>query len=444
MDRYSVPALVLRLGLPAMVGQVFNLLYSIVDRIFVGHIPGTGQQALAAIGICAPALTAISAFAYMVGIGGASLLGISLGQGDPRRASKVLGNAFWLLVGISVAVTLLLLPLRRPLLYLLGCSDALYPYARAYFTVYLLGTPASLLGVGLNQFLLAQGFARQGMIAVVLGALCNVGLDAAFIFGLDLGVTGAAAATVLSQCLMALYVLLQLCRPRMPVPLRPCRLQGTLCRRILAIGSMSFLITLLDNLIIILLNIVLRRCGGDQGDAWITCATVVQSFLTIVFCPAQGITSGCGALFSYNYGARNPTRLRQAFLGVFLLCGAYIGLLEIAVQLAPGWFAGLFLRDEALLAMASLCLRRYTLALIGVAVQYALVDGLTAMSKVRYAFPLSVFRKLVYLASLAVLPVLGGAAAVFYAGTVSDLIGAGFSAVAFFAVVWPRLRRELA
>lgn len=443
MEQYPVRTLVLRLGLPAMIGQVFNLLYSIVDRIFVGRIPGTGEQALAAIGICAPALTAVTAFAYMVGIGGASLMSISLGQGNQRRAEQALGNAFWLLAGIAVAVTAALLPLRRPLLYLLGCSDALFPYADAYFTLYLLGTLASLLGVGMNQFLLAQGYARQGMIAVVLGALANLVLDPVLIFGLDLGVRGAAAATVLSQCAMAVYVLLQLCRPRMPVRLRLCRPAAALCRRIVAVGSMSFLITLLDNLIIILLNIVLRRWGGAQGDAWITCATVVQSFLTIVFCPSQGITSGCGTLFSYNYGAGREKNVRQAFLWVFVLCGAYIGLMELAVQAAPLWFAGLFLRDGTLLQMAAPCLRRYTLALFGVAVQYALVDGLTAMGKVRFAFPLSVFRKLVYIACLFVLPRLGGAPAVFFAGSVSDLIGAAFSAAVFFAVVWPRLRREI-
>lgn len=443
MQTHSVRSLVFRLGVPAMVGQVFNLLYSIVDRIFVGHIPGSGEQALAAIGICAPALTAVSAFAYLVGIGGASLMGISLGQGNRRRAEQALGNAFWLVTGIALVVTAVLLPLRRPLLYLLGCSDALYPDASAYFGIYLLGTLASLLGVGLNQFLLAQGFARQGMIAVVLGALANVVLDPLLIFGLGMGVAGAAVATVLSQCAMAVYVLVQLCRPRVPVRLRLHRPEGTICKRIVAVGSMSFLITLLDNLIIILLNIVLRRYGGAQGDAWITCATVVQSFLTIVFCPAQGITTGCGGIFSYHYGAGEPDKVRQAFVWVFVLCAGYIGLLELAVQLVPTGFAGLFLRDSALLQMACLCLRRYTLGLLGVAVQYALVDSLTSMGKVRYAFPLSIFRKLLYLLCLLVLPRLGTVDLVFYAGSLSDIVGAGFSLVLFTLVLWPRLRREI-
>lgn len=443
LDGHPVRSLVLRLGVPAMFGQFFNLLYSIVDRIFVGQIPQGGELALASIGICAPALTAVSAFAYMVGIGGASLMSIRLDQQQPRQAAQALSNAFWLLVGLGVLVPAVLVPLHRPLLYLLGCSDAMYPYAAVYFTLYLLGTLASLLGAGLNQFLLAQGFARQGMIAVVLGALTNVVLDPLFIFGFHLGVAGAAAATVLSQCVMAVYVVTRLCRDRMPVPLRVRRPTASVCRRIVAIGSMSFLITLLDNLIIIVLNIVLRRYGGAQGDALITCATVVQSFLTIVFCPSQGITTGCATIYSYHYGAGHYKKVRQAFFWVFVLCGAYIGLLQLAVQLFPGVFAGLFLRDAALIQLASVCLRRYTLALLGVAVQYALVDGLTAMGRIRYAFPLSIFRKLLYLLCLVVLPRVGPVGGVFYAGAISDLLGAGFSAVLFFWQVLPRLRREL-
>ncbi len=405
LERSPVPQAILRLGIPAMLGQFFNILYSIVDRIFAGRIPGAGGIALASIGVCAPALTAVSAFAYMVGIGGASLMSISLGEGNAKRARETIGNALALLLAISIAVTVALLALRRPLLHLLGCSEAMYPYARSYFTIYICGTAASLCGVGLNQFLLAQGFAKEGMAAVVLGAVANVILDPLLIFGLGMGVAGAAVATVLSQCLMALYVILRLRRPEVPVRLAFAKLQARLARRIVAVGSMSFLITLMDNLIVVLLNVVLRRYGGPgRGDELITCAAVVQSFMTIVFCPAQGITSGCGTLFGYNYGRRDYGKIRQAFLGVFLLCGAYMCLLELCVQLFPRLFVGLFLSDAALIGQASACVRMYTLMLPGVAVQYALVDDLTAMGKLRYALPLSMFRKLLYVACVLTLP----------------------------------------
>lgn len=441
LEQHTVRHLVLRLGIPAMFGQFFNILYSIVDRIFVGQIPETGGIALAAIGVCAPALTAITAFAYMVGIGGASAMSISLGQKDPERARAILGNAMLLLLGISAVVTVSLLLFRRPVLYLLGCSDAMFPYAQSYFTIYLCGTVASLCSIGLNQFLLAQGYARQGMVSVVIGAGVNLLLDPLLIFGLDMGVAGAAVATVTAQTCMALYVIFQLRRPNIPIRLGLHSWKSALCRRIVTIGSMSFLITILDNVIIILLNIVLRKYGGAaQGDRLITCATVVQSFLTIVFCPAQGITTGCGTIFSYHYGARNFSKIRQAFAYMFALCALYIGLMQLSVQLFPQVFVGLFLQDSNLYALAVNALRLYTFALIGVAVQYALVDGLTAMGLIRYALPLSVFRKLVYLACILVLPHLLDIQYIFLAGTISDAIGASFSLLLFFSYILPRLR----
>lgn len=444
LEGTSIRRLILQLGIPAMLGQFFNILYSIVDRIFVGKIPGVGETALASIGVCAPALTAISAFAYMVGIGGASSMSILLGRKDPTRAKAMLGNAVFLLLFISVMVTVLLLLVKRPFLYILGCSDAMYPYASIYFTIAVSGTLASLLGTGLNQFLLAQGFAKPGMISVVMGAVINACLDPLLIFGCGMGIAGAAVATVIAQCCMAAYVIWQLCSDKVAIRFHFCRPQWTLCRRILAIGSMSFLITILDNLIIILLNIMLRQYGGANGDQLITCATIVQSFLTIVFCPAQGIITGCSTIFSYHYGAGHYQKIRQTFLGVFVLCALYIGALQIAVQLAPHFFVGLFLPEGALSQQGADSLRLYTLALLGVAVQYALVDGLTAMGKVRWAFPLSVFRKIVYVLCLFVLPNLLDIRYIFSAGSISDAIGATFSAVVFFLFVVPRLKRELA
>lgn len=205
LEETPIRNLILRLGIPAMLGQFFNILYSIVDRIFVGQIAGVGETALASIGVCAPALAAVSAFAYMVGIGGASSMSIYLGQRDHQRARDILGNAIFLLLTIAVVVTTLLLFVKRPLLYVLGCSDTMYPYAEVYFTIYICGTVASLLGIGLNQFLLAQGFAKQGMLSVVIGATMNAILDPLPIFVCGMGVAGAAVATVISQCCMPVY-----------------------------------------------------------------------------------------------------------------------------------------------------------------------------------------------------------------------------------------------
>jgi len=443
LERTPIYRLVFRLGIPAMFGQFFTLLYSIVDRIFVGQISGAGEIALASIGVCAPAFTAVTAFAYMIGIGGASYMSISLGQRNQQQAREILGNAFWLLVDISGVVTVVLLLLHRPVLYLLGCSDAMYPFAKNYFVIYICGTAASLCGIGLNQFLLAQGLAKQGMLSVVMGAVVNVLLDPLLIFGCNLGIAGAAIATVISQFCMAVYVLLQLCNRRMPIRLGFCKLQWKISARIIVIGSMSFLITLLDNLIIILLNVVLRTYGGASlGDQLITCATVVQSFMTIIFCPAQGITTGCGTIFSYHYGRGNYSKIRQAFIGVFLLCSLYIGFLEILVQTFPQAFVRLFLQDSTLSQQASISIRMYTLALLGVAVQYALVDGLTAIGRIRYAFPLSIFRKVVYIVCIFGLPMLFDISFIFYAESIADAVGATFSLLLFFCFINPKLKND--
>lgn len=198
-DKQPVYALVWKLGLPAMAAQFFNVLYNTVDRMFVGNIPETGDLALASIGVSAPALTAISAFAYMIGIGGASLMSISMGKKDRAMAQKAVNNGLVMLIGISVAVTVICLLFREQFLYMLGCSDNMYPYASEYFTVYILGTVFSLVGIGMNQFILAQGYAKEGMISVTMGAVINVILDPVLIFGFSMGIRGAALATIIAQ-----------------------------------------------------------------------------------------------------------------------------------------------------------------------------------------------------------------------------------------------------
>lgn len=444
LEGTPIRRLVVRLGLPAMFGQFFNILYNIVDRIFIGRIPETGGIALASIGVCAPALTALSAFAFMVGIGGASYMSISLGQKEQHRAQEVIGNAFLMLLIISAAVTAFLLLNCEKILYLLGCSRNMYPYARRYFVIYVSGTFASLIGCGMNQFVLAQGFARQGMISVMIGAVVNVILDPILIFGCNMGIAGAAWGTVTAQCCMMLYVIRFLRGRAVPIRLHLCRMQRKIIFKILSIGCMSFLITILDNLIIIFLNASLRKYGGDtQGDLLLTCAAVVQSFMTIVFCPAQGITTGCGTIFSFHYGAGHYPKIRQAFVYVFLLCGVYIGALGIAVQIFPEVFAGFFLKDADTIQLASDCLRMYTFMLLGVAVQYALVDGLTAMGKVKYALPLSLFRKVLYMVCICILPLFLDIRYIFYAGAISDAVGASFSLLLFFCIINPKIRREL-
>ncbi|MBQ7085207.1 MAG: MATE family efflux transporter [Anaerotignum sp.] len=442
-DETPVKHLVIKLGIPAMFAQFFNILYSIVDRIFVGRIPEAGDLALASIGVCAPALTAISAFAYMVGVGGASQMSIRLGQKDMEGAKKPVNNAFVMLIAISIVVTAAALFFKRPLLYLLGCDDSMYPLASRYFTIYAAGTIFPLLGIGMNHFILAQGFSRAGMISVVIGALTNLILDPILIFGLDMGIEGAAVATITAQAAMAVFTLWYLRRKKVPIRLEIGGYDLSVMKTIVLVGMMPFLITILDNGVVIILNASLRKYVGLDGTVYITCAAVIQSILTIVSCPAAGITQGCGTLYGYFYGAKETKKLDQTFTYVLWVCLAYIGGLQILILLFPQAFAGLFLKDAAVMAVCVGCIRRFCLGLVGIAVQYAYVDGLTAMGKVKYALPLSLFRKTLYIILLITMPMFLPVENIFYAGSISDIIGASFTLVMFFSVVRKKLHKEM-
>lgn len=443
-DTLSIKRLVLKLGIPAMFAQFFNVLYSIVDRIFVGNIRGEGSLALAAVGVCAPALTAISAFAYMVGIGGASYMSINLGKRNKEEAKRAINNSLLMLIVLSAAVTVTALVLQKRLLFLLGCSQRMYPLASRYFTIYVWGTFACLCGVGMNQFILAQGFAKEGMRSVMMGALVNVILDPVFIFGLRMGISGAAYATIIAQGVVCIYVFCFLLKKDIPVSLGIGGYDRQVVKKILSIGFMSFVITFLDNMLLIIMNISLRKYGGaDRGDVFIASAAVIQSFMALVGCPGQGITSGCGTLFSYHYGAGNYKKVMEAFRYVLLLCLGFIGILLLAVQLEPELFVRLFLREEGQIADTCIFLKRYTLGLPGIAVQLAYVDGLTAMGKISYAFPMSVFRKCVYVACILLLPLFFPADGIFYAGAVSDMVGASFTLLVFYTIASRGLKKEM-
>lgn len=437
--------LMFRLGIPAMFAQMFNILYSIVDRIFVGNIPGIGELALASIGICAPAVTAITAFAVMVGTGGSALMSMSLGRGERDKARQYLNNAVLMLGVISLAVTGAVLFWKKEILYLLGCSDSMYPYASRYFTIYISGTVFSLFGVGLNSFVLAQGFSRHGMIAVSLGAVINMVLDPVLIFGLNLGIDGAAIATVIAQAAVAVYVVCFLFRRDLTVRLGFGGYQWGVIGRVLHIGMMPFLITALDNLIIIFLNMQLRKYGGDLlGDRYIACAAIVQSFMVLVAGPAQGITTGCTTLISFHYGAKNYRKTMDSVKWLLILCAGYIIIPTVVSQWKPELFVSLFSDDQENVQLAAQFVKRYALAAVGIAVQFACVDGLNAMGKVFYAMPLSLLRKGLFMLCIWVLPMVADLEYIFYAETISDIIGPLFTISVFLFWVRPRLKRELA
>lgn len=443
-EELPVWKLTLRLGIPAMIAQLFNILYSVVDRIYLGHMKESAELALASVGVCAPAFTAITGFASLVGVGGAALMSISLGEKNPQKAQKAMNNSLLMLVLISAVLTGVLLAIKKPLLFLLGCSDRMYPLAGTYFTIYTMGTFAVLCGTGLNRFIMGQGYAKEGMLSIAIGAVVNIVLDPVFIFLLHMGIAGAALATVLSQICVLIYVAAVLLQKNMEVRIGFGGYDLRLCMRILGIGSMPCLIIFLDNLLIILLNAALRKYGGAMGDQYISYAAVVQSVMVIAICPAEGLTNGCSTLFGYYYGAKNGDRILQCFYCVLAACAAYLGLLTAATQLVPQAFARLFLSDPAAIRLTAEFIRKYALGLLFVSIQFAFVDGFTAMGMVREAVPISLVRKSLYVLAVLVLPRIGPLENVFYASPFSDIAGAIFTLIVFFAVLKPGLKCKVA
>ena len=426
--------LVWRIAFPSMLAQFVSVLYSIVDRIYISNIPLTGETALAGVGVCGPVVTMLGAFAFLVGVGGAPLMSINMGAGRPEEARRILSNSFLVLCVCAVVLTAVVFPLQRPMLMFFGASEVTYPYAEEYFSIYLCGTVFNLLSLGMNQFIISQGLAKKGMFSVVLGAALNIALDPLFIFAFDMGVAGAAVATVLSQLASCVYVLCVLFGRSVQVRIGFGGYSLKLIGRILITGISPFLIIFVDSVMIISMNAVLQSYGGAElGDRLITCATIAQSFMLVVTMPLGGISGGTQTILAFNYGAHRRDRILQAEKHIALLCVGYTALMFALARLGGGLFVRLFTTEPELAAEALDAIRICTLAVIPLGIQYAIVDGFTGMAQVKLALPLSAFRKVVYFAALFWLPAAFGARAVFYAEPVSDVLGT-IASVIIYAV----------
>lgn len=436
LGRDNISTLVWRMALPSMLAQFVSVLYSVVDRMYIGNIPHIGAQALAGVGVCGPVVTMLGSTATLVGVGGAPLAAISMGEGNIRYAKKILSNCMLLLGIFSAAILLFVLPLRKPILLAFGASGTTYQYAEQYFFIYLLGTPFALAAAGLNQFIICQGFARTGMKSVLLGAVANILLDPIFIFGLRLGVRGGALATIISQCAAGLYVLYVLTRKTIPLHLHVGGYSLKIMRSVLCFGMTPFLIVALDNVVVIVMNMILQYYGGAQyGDLLITCATIAQSFMLVVTMPLGGISAGTQGLLSFNYGACNTERVRMAFRVIVRLCMGYAAVMFVLSWSGGPLFVRLFTDDAVVSAQAVRAIRICALFLVPLGAQYAIVDALTALGQVRLSLPLSLGRKAVYLTSMMILPLLGDVSYVFFAEPLSDCIAPMIS--------WLVLRRSL-
>ena len=432
LDTDDIRGLVWRLAIPSMLAQFVSVFYSIVDRMYIGNIQGTGEVALAGVGVCGPIVTLVSSFAFLVGVGGAPLMSIRLGEKNRRAARQILANCFLMLAVLSLILTAGSLLIREKLLWWFGAGEATFPYAVRYLTIYLTGTVFALMSTGMNQFIICQGFAKVGMKSVMLGALANIVLDPVFIFVLNMGVSGAALATILAQMLSCIYVLLFLFGRKVPIRITFKGYDWQVMKRVFQIGMTPFVIIALDSVLIISLNATIQKLGGPgQGDTLLTCATIVQSFMLMVTMPLGGITSGTQTILGYNYGAKRPDRIWRAEKCIVSLGLIFTSIMFLAAQLIPEFFVRIFTQNEEYIRLTVWAIRIYTLGVIPLAVQYTIVDGFTGMGISRVAISLSLWRKTVFLVGVFLIPRLGGVTSVFYTEPVSDFLGTVVSVIAF-------------
>ena len=435
LDTDDIRGLVLRLALPSMLAQFVSVFYSIVDRMYIGNIPKIGEVALAGVGICGPIVTLVSSFAILVGVGGAPLMSIRLGQKNEKGARQILANCFLMLTVMALVLTVCVLGMREKLLWWFGAGETTFPYALSYMTIYLCGTFFALMTTGMNQFIICQGFAKVGMKAVMIGAVANIVLDPIFIFGLHLDVRGAALATVLSQMCSCFYVLRFLFGKKVPIRITFHGFDPRLMLQVARVGFSPFVIIALDNVLIISQNMVIQRLGGPgQGDTILTCAAIVQSFMLIITMPLGGITSGTQTILGYNYGAKRPDRIWKAEQWIVTCALVFNTVMFLAAQCVPEIFVRSFTRNEEYVALSAWAIRMSTLGVIPLAVQYTIVDGFTGMGIAKVAITLSLFRKSIYFLSVVLIPLLTGVTNVFFAETVSDFAGPVFSIILFLLV----------
>lgn len=432
-------------SIPLILAQLVQLLYNVVDRIYIGHLPGADSMALTGIGLSFPLTTLIAAFTCLFGTGGTPLFSIARGAGEERRAEKILGNTFSLLLGSSLMMFIFCYMFRRPILYLFGAGDASYAYADAYLRIYLFGTAFTMLSTGLNGFINAQGFPRTGMMTTLIGAALNLILDPVFIFGMEMGVAGAALATVLSQLVSCIWVLCFLTGKKVRLRIRRenLRVERKLVREITALGMAGFIMQGTNCLVQIVCNITLKRYGGDL---YVGIMTVINSVREILSLPVSGLTSGSQPVLGYNYGARRYDRVCQgirftAFLGIGYTCLAWL-----AVITCPRLLLSIFTEDAAMLEAGTAALKLYFFGFFFMAFQFSGQSAFTALGCSRRAIFFSLLRKAVIVAPLTLLlPGMGlGVDGVFWAEPISNCIGGLACFITMYLTLYRKLKRGTA
>ncbi len=442
-SRGSVYRNIMEVAAPMILAQLLNLLYNIVDRIYIGRIPEVGTTALTGVGICFPIISLVSAFTYLYGNGGAPLCAMERGRGNEEEAEKLMGNSFLLLLVTGVVLLILGEVFYRPVLYLFGASDATFVYAREYIRLYLLGTVFVMVSVGMNPFINSQGFGNMGMISVLIGAVLNILLDPLFIFGFQMGVKGAALATILSQLCSAVWVMWFLTSKKAALKLKiSCmRLEAARVKRILGLGVSGFIMSFTNSLVQVVCNATLQTYGGD---IYVGVMTVLNSVREICTLPVQGFTNGASPVMSFNYGEKAFERVKKAIWFVTAVCVSYTVLIWGALRLAPAFFIRIFNDSPELLDKAVPSLHIYFFGFCFMALQFTGQSVFVALGKSRRATFFSLLRKAFIVAPLTVLlPRVAnlGVDGVFWAEPISNLIGGCACFITMLCTILPELRK---
>lgn len=439
-----IRSLLPKLAVPTVIAQLVNMLYNIVDRIYIGHIPDTGALALTGVGVCMPLILMVSAFASFTAAGGAPRASIFMGKGDHESAEKTLGGCVSFQILISVILTAVMLIRSEPLLLLFGASENTIGYASDYMRIYALGTVFVQLTLGLNAFITAQGYAKTGMITVMIGAALNIVLDPIFIFALGMGVKGAALATIISQAVSCVWVIIFLTGKKTMLHLRlSCLREGlSLLPPCLALGLSAFIMQSSESIISMCFNSSLLRYGGDIAVGAMTILTSVMQFAML---PLQGIAQGAQPITSYNYGAGNAARVRESFFLLLKVCVIYSVVLWGCVMLFPKLFVGMFTPDAELIAFSAPALRIYCGAMFIFGIQIACQLTFVAIGNAVCSIIVAVMRKFVLLIPLIyIMPQLMAdkTMAVYTAEPVADCIAVIFT-ISIFAVSFKKAMKKL-
>ncbi len=436
--------LMLSMGIPTLIAQLINMLYSMVDRIYIGHIEGVGANALTGVGLCLPMIMLVSAFSSFAGAGGAPLAAIALGKGEKKQAEKILGNAFLMLIFFSAVLMFVFYIFKKPFLYAIGASDATYIYADKYISIYLLGTLFVQISVGMNTFITAQGKSNIAMASIMIGAVLNIVLDPIFIYGFKMDVAGAAWATVISQACSAIWIMKFLMSKKTSLRLvkSAIRPDFPIIGNISALGVAPFIMQSTESLISVVLNSGLQKYGGDL---YVGSLTILQSVMQFMSVGVQGFSQGVQPIMSYNYGAGNIERVKRVYKRLITINVVTTAGLSIVIMRFPKFFAKLFTDDVQLIELVGEVLPIFIFGMLIFGLQMGCQQTFLALGQAKYSLFFAMLRKVLLLTPLAIiLPrITNNVMGIYYAEPISDILAASICGIVFFTNIKKILQSKL-